>query len=126
MKIRESWLSRLFDIVNGIAMILLIIVMIIAPIIFPEAFRDSWKAYRSGDRMESYRIFSQTLLPFIHMFGPGDEIPTTKALFRELGLFSSAETRLPLLPADAKRISEMMLGYEAGKNGLQSLGSLGV
>lgn len=100
--------------------------MIIAPIIFPEAFRDSWKAYRSGDRTESYRIFSQTLLPFIHMFGPGDEIPTTKALFRELGLFSSAETRLPLLPADAKRISEMMLGYEAGKNGLLSLGSSGV
>lgn len=28
MKIRESWLSRLFDIVNGIAMILLIIVMV--------------------------------------------------------------------------------------------------
>lgn len=88
--------------------------MIIAPIIYPEAFRDSWNAYRAGDRVTSYRIFADVILPFIHQFGPGDEIPTTKALFHRLGLFASAETRLPLLPADEQRVRELMLGYEAG------------
>lgn len=88
--------------------------MIIAPIIYPEAFRASWEAYRAGDRKESFRIFAQIILPFIHMFGPGDEIPTTKALYHALGIFRSAETRLPLLPADAQRVRELMLGYEAG------------
>jgi 4-hydroxy-tetrahydrodipicolinate synthase len=88
--------------------------MIIAPIVYPEAFRDCWSLYRAGRREESFRLFSQTILPFIHQFGPGDEIPTTKALFQRLGIFSSAETRLPLLPATPERVSEIELGYRAG------------
>lgn len=88
--------------------------MIIAPIIYPEAFKASWDAYRAGNREVSFRIFAHIILPFIHMFGPGDEIPTTKALYRHLGLFSSAETRLPLLPSNEQRVREIMLGYEAG------------
>ncbi|MFC5402767.1 dihydrodipicolinate synthase family protein [Cohnella soli] len=94
--------------------------MIIAPIIYPEAFRASWDAYCARDRETSYRIFSQTILPFIHMFGPGDEIPTTKALYYKLGIFQSAETRLPLLSSDEQRVREVMLGYEAGLAAIRS------
>jgi len=86
--------------------------MIIAPIIVPEAFKQSWDLYQEGKREESYAIFARKILPFIHMFGPGDEIPTTKALYYHLGLFKSAETRLPLLPSDEQRVREMLLGYQ--------------
>lgn len=95
--------------------------MIIAPIIYPEAFRQCWDAYRSGSREESFQIFAGTLLPFIHMFGPGDEIATTKALYKELGIFSSSETRLPLLPAGSIRVREVLLGYQAGLQKERSL-----
>ncbi|NIK78704.1 4-hydroxy-tetrahydrodipicolinate synthase [Paenibacillus castaneae] len=86
--------------------------MIIAPCVMPKEFKASWDAYNSGDRETSYQIFSKSILPFIHMFGPGDEIPTTKQLFYHLGIFTSSETRLPLLPADGQRIKELMLGYQ--------------
>lgn len=86
--------------------------MIIAPCVLPEVFKASWDAYKGGDRETSYHIFAKSILPFIHMFGPGDEIPTTKALFHQLGIFTSSETRLPLLPADEQRIKELMLGYQ--------------
>lgn len=88
--------------------------MIIAPIIYPEAFDECWRNYRMGNREISFDIFSKVILPFIHMFGPGDEIPTTKALFKHLGIFSSAETRLPLLAVDQRRNQEVLLGYEQG------------
>lgn len=87
--------------------------MIIAPIIYPEEFRACWQAFQAGRREESYRLFSEVILPFIHMFGPGDEIPTTKALFQQLGIFSSNETRSPLLPVTEHRLQEVMLGFKA-------------
>jgi len=93
--------------------------MIIAPIIYPEAFRTCWELYRSGDRERSFDLYCRTLLPFIGMFGPGDEVATTKALFKELGVFASAETRTPLQASDAQRIREIMLGY---RQGLQAQG----
>ncbi|WP_127588595.1 dihydrodipicolinate synthase family protein [Paenibacillus koleovorans] len=92
--------------------------MIIAPIIHPEAFRDCWRAFREGNRELSFHIYSEKLLPFISMFGPGDEIPTTKALFRHLGIFSSAETRSPLLASDNVRVEEVLLGYKQITKGL--------
>jgi 4-hydroxy-tetrahydrodipicolinate synthase len=88
--------------------------MIIAPIIYPEAFRECWDLYVAGEREKSFEIYSRTLLPFIGMFGPGDEVATTKALFKELNIFSSAETRSPLLASDAQRIREVLLGYRQG------------
>lgn len=88
--------------------------MIIAPIIYPESFRHCWELFRSGQAEASFKLYSETILPFLHMFGPGDEIPTTKALFHHLGIFSSAEVRSPLLPSDASRIREVMLGYNRG------------
>jgi len=92
--------------------------MIIAPIIYPEAFRDCWTAFRAGQEEKSFQIYSEVLLPFISMFGPGDEIPTTKALFKHLGIFSSSETRTPLLPSSEHRAHEVLLGYnQAWKSG---------
>lgn len=91
--------------------------MIIAPAVYPKEFRACWEAYKNGDRERSYEIFANVILPFIHLFGPGDEIPTTKALYQHLGIFSSAETRLPLLPSDAARFQEVMLGYNTGLKG---------
>lgn len=88
--------------------------MIIAPIIYPELFRKCWDLYTAGDRERSFDIYSNHILPFISMFGPGDEIPTTKALFKELGIFTSAETRTPLLASDEQRVSEVLLGYSQG------------
>ncbi|MCR2821719.1 dihydrodipicolinate synthase family protein [Lederbergia panacisoli] len=91
--------------------------MIITPSVFPAEFRECWEAYQSGDREKSFDIYTKVLLPFIIMFGPGDEIPTTKALFHHLGIFSSSETRLPLLKADEQRFKEVMLGYKKGLSG---------
>lgn len=91
--------------------------MIIAPTVYPAEFKACWEAFRSGDVQESFRIYANVLFPFIGMFGPGDEIPTTKALFHELGIFSSADTRPPLQPATASRLKEVMLGYNQGLHG---------
>ncbi len=88
--------------------------MIIAPIIYPEEFRKCWEAFQQGDVEKSFDIYSKVLLPFISMFGPGDEIPTTKALFKELGIFASSETRSPLIASDGARIREVLIGYEQG------------
>jgi len=52
------------------------------------------------------------VLPFIHLFGLGNEIPNTKALFKEIGIFRSDEVRLPLLPCTRERLREVMLAYE--------------
>lgn len=93
--------------------------MIIAPIIYPEAFRQCWNLHREGKAEQSFHLYSQVILPFISMFGPGDEIPTTKALFKYLGVFESNETRSPLLPADEQRVREVITGYEqASRSGL--------
>lgn len=86
--------------------------MIIAPIIYPEAFRQCWQLHCEGEYEQSFELYSKMLLPFISMFGPGDEIPTTKALFHNLGVFASAETRSPLLQADERRVRELIVGYE--------------
>ncbi|MBO9608689.1 MAG: dihydrodipicolinate synthase family protein [Paenibacillaceae bacterium] len=88
--------------------------MIIAPIIYPQEFRDCWDLYRSGDYAASFDLYCRVLLPFITMFGPGDEIPTTKYLFHELGIYSSSDTRSPLLACDASRAREVMQGYRQG------------
>lgn len=88
--------------------------MIIAPTVYPAEFRACWQAFTNGDIDRSFEIYSNVILPFISMFGPGDEIPTTKALFAHLGIFSSAETRVPLLPSNANRVREVMLGYKRG------------
>lgn len=94
--------------------------MIIAPAVFPAAYQETVRLLARGDRAQALRIFSEQILPFIHLFGLGDEIPNTKALFKELGIFRSDELRLPLLPAPPERLREVMLAYELCQSAAKS------
>jgi 4-hydroxy-tetrahydrodipicolinate synthase len=89
--------------------------MIIAPSVFPAEYQEVVRLVRAGKCDEALEIFSERILPFIHLFGLGDEISNTKALFKEIGIFRSAEVRLPLLPASRERLEEVMLAYSLGK-----------
>jgi 4-hydroxy-tetrahydrodipicolinate synthase len=86
--------------------------MIIAPAVFPGAFQKVVRTLQQGDSKAALRLFSDQILPFIHLFGIGDEISTTKALFQHLGLFRSDEVRPPLLPCSPERLKEILLAYE--------------
>ena len=77
--------------------------MVIAPAVFPSAFRAVWDATRDGDLAGAFAIFSREILPFVHVFGIGDEIATTKALFADIGIFSSAELLPPLVETSEDR-----------------------
>jgi 4-hydroxy-tetrahydrodipicolinate synthase len=86
--------------------------MIIAPSVFPAAYQAVVRLLGQGNQPAALRVFSDQILPFIHLFGLGDEISNTKALFKELGIFRSDETRLPLLRCTPERLREVMLAYE--------------
>jgi 4-hydroxy-tetrahydrodipicolinate synthase len=86
--------------------------MIIAPAVFPTAFQMVVRLLSEGDAGQALQTFSDQILPFIHLFGPGDEIATTKALYKHLGIFRSEEMGLPLLPCSAERLREVLLAYE--------------
>jgi 4-hydroxy-tetrahydrodipicolinate synthase len=86
--------------------------MIIAPAIFPAAYQQTVRLLETGSARDAIRVFSQNVLPFIHLFGPGDEVPVTKALFRHLGIFRSDEVRLPLLRCTTERLNQVLIAYE--------------
>ena len=86
--------------------------MIIAPSVFPAAYQETVRRLNGGNAQEALRIFSQSVLPFIHLLGPGDEVPVTKAVFRHMGIFRSDEIRLPLLRCTPERLSHVLLGYD--------------
>ncbi len=86
--------------------------MIIAPSVFPAAYQTVVRLLGQGNQTGALRVFSDQILPFIHLFGLGDEISNTKALLRELGIFRSEEARLPLLRRTPERLREVMLAYE--------------
>jgi 4-hydroxy-tetrahydrodipicolinate synthase len=77
-------------------------VMVIAPAIFPEAFRDVWDALGSGDAAAAMQTFAAEILPFLHVFGIGNEIVTTKAMLKLMGIFDSDEVLPPLSPIDER------------------------
>jgi 4-hydroxy-tetrahydrodipicolinate synthase len=95
--------------------------MIIAPAVFPEEYQQTVQLLARGNSADALRLFSQTILPFIHLFGPGDEVATTKALFHELGMFRSMEVRPPLLPAISARRAEVMLAYDVCRGGREGV-----
>jgi 4-hydroxy-tetrahydrodipicolinate synthase len=86
--------------------------MIIAPSVFPAAYQAVVRLLGRGDQAEALRVFSDQILAFIHLFGLGDEVSNTKALFKQLGIFRSDEARLPLLRCTPERLREVMLAYE--------------
>jgi 4-hydroxy-tetrahydrodipicolinate synthase len=77
--------------------------MIIVPALFPASFRRSWDLLRAGDLDAAYATFAAEILPVTHAFGIGDEIATSKAILQEIGIFTSAEVRTPLVAADRDR-----------------------
>lgn len=86
--------------------------MIIAPAVFPQAYQETVRLLAAGDAPGALHVFSETVLPFIHLFGPGDEVQVTKALFRHLGIFRSDELRLPLLRSTPERFKQILLAYD--------------
>ncbi|HEV2379844.1 MAG TPA: carboxypeptidase regulatory-like domain-containing protein [Terriglobia bacterium] len=86
--------------------------MIIAPSIFPVPYQTAVRHVQSGNLEQAVEIFSDQVLPLIHLFGLGDEIANTKALFKEIGIFRSDELRLPLLPCSLERRREVLLAYQ--------------
>jgi 4-hydroxy-tetrahydrodipicolinate synthase len=86
--------------------------MIIAPGVFPAAYQAVVRKLRAGDPRSALSMFSAQILPFIHLFGMGDEVSTTKALLKHLGIFHSDELRPPLLPCSPARLQEVLLAYE--------------
>jgi len=86
--------------------------MIIAPAVFPAAYQKVVRLLAEGKPREALRLFSERILPFIHLFGIGDEIATTKALYKHLGIFRSDEARLPLLTCTPERLREVVMAYE--------------
>ncbi len=85
--------------------------MMIAPCIFPEAFSRLWQLLRAGDVEAAYEVFAAQVLPLIHVFGIGDEIATSKAVLKDMGLFASAEVLPPLVEASPARSELVRLGY---------------
>jgi 4-hydroxy-tetrahydrodipicolinate synthase len=88
--------------------------MMIAPAIFPAAFRETWDLVRAGDLVMALSVFAARILPFVHVFGIGDEIATSKALLEDIGVFTSAELRPPLEPVSPERRMLLRLAYELG------------
>jgi 4-hydroxy-tetrahydrodipicolinate synthase len=86
--------------------------MIIAPAVFPEAYQKVVALIRENAASQALKVFSERILPFIHLFGPGDEVSNTKALYKHLGIFRSDEVRLPLLPCPPARLREVVMAYE--------------
>jgi 4-hydroxy-tetrahydrodipicolinate synthase len=86
--------------------------MIIAPAIFPDAFRACWDAVREDRLADALSIFGPEIAPFIHVFGIGDEIATSKAILSEIGVFESAEVLAPLTAATADRQTMLRDAYD--------------
>jgi len=91
--------------------------MIIAPSVFPAAYQETVRLLGEGKTTASLRVFSDRILPFIHLFGIGDEVQNTKALFHHLGIFRSGEVRPPLLPCSSERLREVVLAYDLCQSG---------
>ena len=89
--------------------------MVIAPCIFPDAFRETWDRIRSGDLAGGQTVFSAEIAPFLHVFGIGDEIATTKALLADIGVFASAELLPPLPPTSDDRRVLLRNAYDLGR-----------
>jgi 4-hydroxy-tetrahydrodipicolinate synthase len=85
-----------------------------APAVFPAAFRAVWDAMREGDGAAAFAIFAREILPFVHVFGIGDEVATTKAILGEIGIFASGELRPPLEPVGHDRRALLVQAYELG------------
>lgn len=94
--------------------------MVIAPVLYPTVFRQVWGLFGDGKISEALRIAGERMLPLLHVFGIGDEISTTKALLKEIGVFASDEVLAPLMPVtDGRRrlLRDAHAACNAGEGG---------
>jgi 4-hydroxy-tetrahydrodipicolinate synthase len=89
--------------------------MVIAPCVFPDAFRETWERVRNDDIARAQAVFSAEIAPFLHVFGIGDEIATTKGLLADIGIFASDELLPPLQSVSADRRTLLRTAYELGR-----------
>lgn len=87
--------------------------MVICPSVFPAAYRQVWERIRAGRPEAALDLFSRRVLPFVHMFGLGNEIAATKAIFQYMGLFRSAQLRPPLTAVDETFARHLAMAYRA-------------
>ena len=87
-------------------------VMVIVPAIFPATFRRCFDLVQQGELAEAYAVLARHILPFSHVFGIGDEIATTKAMLKQLGIFTSDEVRPPLVRASDRRRKLLQIAYD--------------
>jgi 4-hydroxy-tetrahydrodipicolinate synthase len=92
-------------------------VIVIAPALFPAAFRDAWDRAREGRSRDALAVFSERILPLLHVFGIGDEIATTKAILHDIGVFESNELLPPLVGVDESRRDLLRAAYALAANG---------
>ena len=90
--------------------------MVIAPAIFPTAFRAAWDLLRQGDLTRAFDVLAHQVFPFSHVFGIGDEVATTKALLADIGVFTSDEVRPPLQSVDSKRRALLRMAYDNSRS----------
>jgi len=100
--------------------------MVIAPALFPEAFRSIWELIQAGSVQEALALAGRRILPFLHVFGVGDEIATTKALLAHIGVFASEELLSPLRPVSAARRLLLHEAYAACQGAGTPAGAGGV
>lgn len=95
-------------------------VMVIAPVVMADSFRAVWELMNHGDTAAALDVFARELAPFIHVFGIGEEIATTKALFADLGVFTSDELLPPLRPVGPTRRQQLRRAFDLGREAAAS------
>jgi 4-hydroxy-tetrahydrodipicolinate synthase len=87
-------------------------VMVIAPVLAPEAFAETWRLVQVGELTAAHAVFAAELEPILHVLGVGDEIATSKALLADLGVIASDELRPPLLETTPGRRELLRTAFE--------------
>ncbi|HEY4279981.1 MAG TPA: dihydrodipicolinate synthase family protein [Conexibacter sp.] len=95
-------------------------VMVIAPAVLPESFATVWARTNDGDLDGALQVLSAELTPFLHAFGIGDEIATTKALLADIGIFASGELLAPLKAVPDERVQQLRQSWEIGRAAAQA------
>jgi 4-hydroxy-tetrahydrodipicolinate synthase len=94
--------------------------MVIAPTVLPESFAAVWERVTVGDLEAALDVFSRELAPFVHAFGIGDEIATTKVLLSDVGIFASDELLPPLEQVGGARRRQLRQAWELGRAAAQA------
>jgi 4-hydroxy-tetrahydrodipicolinate synthase len=89
--------------------------MVIAPAVLPGSFREVWSRLGEGDVTGALDVFAAEIAPFVHLFGIGDEIATTKSLLGDIGVFASDELLPPLTGVDDGRRALLRRAYDLGR-----------